>query len=190
MHRPSPFDVPCGCSHFGSQPTRSTPGCRNGAQRSRPNRSPVRRTCAAPSSHPERLGATTHNGDVWWSEFGVPFETKLATSVSTTSLAVAIGGEVNMALVIDEAHEVFGFFRRSGVDVTQESIQREGICTDQIRRIMDGLRRHTVQKYSLTELFICVYSVYTDGRLCNFTIRQAAHVFPDHGPNQAAHCCR
>jgi hypothetical protein len=49
-----------------------------------------------------------------------------------------------MALVIDEAHEVFGFFRRSGVDVTQESIQREGICTDRIRRIMDGLRRHTV----------------------------------------------
>jgi hypothetical protein len=56
---------------------------------------------------------------------GCHLKIKLATSVSTTSLAVAIGGDVNVTLVIDEAYKIFGFLRRSGVDVTQESIQRE-----------------------------------------------------------------
>ena len=70
---------------------------------------------------------------------GCHLKTKLATSVSTTSLTVAIGGEVNVAPVIDEAYEVFGFLRRSGVDVAQKSIQREGARPDQIRRILDRL---------------------------------------------------
>jgi hypothetical protein len=38
---------------------------------------------------------------------------KLATSVSTTSFAVAAGGEVNLALLINEAYKLFGFLRRS-----------------------------------------------------------------------------
>jgi hypothetical protein len=44
---------------------------------------------------------------------------KLATSVSTTSLAVAIGAEVSVALLIDAADELFGFLFRPWVDVTQ-----------------------------------------------------------------------
>ena len=74
----------------------------------------------------------------------MPLENKAGTSVSTTSLAVAIGGEVNVTLVIDEAYEVFRFLRRSWVDVAQESIQREGAGSDQVGRILDGLWRHAI----------------------------------------------
>jgi hypothetical protein len=42
---------------------------------------------------------------------------KLETSVSTISLVIAPGGEVNGALLIDAAYEVFGFPRRTRVDV-------------------------------------------------------------------------
>lgn len=66
-------------------------------------------------------------------------KTKLATSVSTTSLAVAAGGEVHAALVIDEAYEGFGFLRRSWVDVAQKAIQRERARPDQVRRIYERL---------------------------------------------------
>jgi hypothetical protein len=52
-------------------------------------------------------------------------KTKLATSVSTTSLAVTDGGEVSVALLIDEAYEVFRFRRRSRIDVAQQTFQRE-----------------------------------------------------------------
>jgi hypothetical protein len=54
---------------------------------------------------------------------GCHLKTKLATSVSTTSLAVAVGGEVNVALLIDAAYEVFGFLHRARVDVAQQAIQ-------------------------------------------------------------------
>jgi hypothetical protein len=70
---------------------------------------------------------------------GCHLKIKLATSVSTTSLAVAVGGEVSVALVIDEAYEVFGFFRRSRVNVAQQSIQREGSFSDQIGWVFGGL---------------------------------------------------
>ncbi len=56
-----------------------------------------------------------------------------------TSLAVAIGGEVKVALLIDKADEVFGFLRRSMVDVAQQAIQREGAGPYQIGWIFDGL---------------------------------------------------
>ena len=69
---------------------------------------------------------------------------KLATSVSTTSLAVTVGREVNVALVIDEAYEIFGFFRRSRINVAQESIQREGTRPNQVGRIFDGLWWQTI----------------------------------------------
>jgi len=45
--------------------------------------------------------------------------------VSTTNLAVAVGGDVNVALFIDEAGERFGFLNRSRVYVAQQAIQRE-----------------------------------------------------------------
>jgi hypothetical protein len=63
----------------------------------------------------------------------------LAPSVSTTSLAVAIGGNVKMAPLIDEAYEVFGFFRRAGVDVAQQPLEREGVRPKQVRWFFDGL---------------------------------------------------
>jgi hypothetical protein len=44
---------------------------------------------------------------------------KLATSVSTTGLAVAAGSEVKVALLIDEANESLGFLRRTRIDVAQ-----------------------------------------------------------------------
>jgi hypothetical protein len=50
---------------------------------------------------------------------GCHLKTKLATSVSTSSLAVAVGGDVNVALLIDAAYEGFRFLRRSRVDVAQ-----------------------------------------------------------------------
>ena len=69
---------------------------------------------------------------------------KLATSVSTTSLAVAIGGEVNMALLIDAAYEFLGFLLRPWIDVAQQTIQREYAGSDQVGRVLDGLWRHTI----------------------------------------------
>src|SRR5438874_4328761 len=70
---------------------------------------------------------------------GCHLKIKLATSVSTTSLAVAIGGEVNVALLIDAAYELFGFLRRPRVDVAQQTIQREGAGPDQVGRVLHGL---------------------------------------------------
>jgi len=55
---------------------------------------------------------------------------KLATSVSTTSLVVPVGAEVNVALLIDAADELFGFLLRPRVDVAQQPIQREGAAAD------------------------------------------------------------
>src|SRR5260370_7391504 len=78
------------------------------------------------------------------SKFGIPLETKRATSVSTISLAVAVGGEVKMALPIDAVYEIFGFLRRARVDVAQQPIQRERAAPDQVRRIFDGLWGHTI----------------------------------------------
>ena len=56
---------------------------------------------------------------------GCHLKTKLATSVSTTNRAVAVGGDVNVTLLIDEAYERFGFLHRSRVYVAQQAIQRE-----------------------------------------------------------------
>lgn len=64
----------------------------------------------------------------------------MATSVSTASLAVTVGGEVNVALVIDEAYEIFRFLRRPLVNVGQESIQREGSRPNQVGWSFDRLR--------------------------------------------------
>jgi len=50
---------------------------------------------------------------------GCHLKMKLATSVSTTSLAVAIGGEVSVTLLIDAANELFGFLLRPWVGVAQ-----------------------------------------------------------------------
>jgi len=70
---------------------------------------------------------------------GCHLKIKLATSVSTTNLAVAVGGDVRAALLINEAYEAFGFLRRSRIDVAQEPIERERSSTNQIGRIFDGL---------------------------------------------------
>jgi hypothetical protein len=51
-------------------------------------------------------------------------------TVSTTSLSVAVGGEVNVALLIDAAYEVFRFLRGARVDVAQQALQREGAHSD------------------------------------------------------------
>jgi hypothetical protein len=64
---------------------------------------------------------------------------KLARSVSTTSLAVAFGGEVGTALLIDEAHEGFGFFGRSRIDVAQQPVEIERVYPDEVGRSFDGL---------------------------------------------------
>jgi hypothetical protein len=47
--------------------------------------------------------------------------------------------EVNVALLIDDAYESFGFLRRSRVDVAQQTLQGEWGGPDQIRWIFDGL---------------------------------------------------
>ena len=49
-----------------------------------------------------------------------------------------------MALLIDAAYELFGFRRRPWVDMAQQPIQRERSGPDQIRRIFDLLRWHTI----------------------------------------------
>ena len=49
---------------------------------------------------------------------------------TTTSLVVAVGGEVNVALAIDAADELFGFLTRPWVDVAQQPIQREGATSN------------------------------------------------------------
>ena len=64
---------------------------------------------------------------------------KLATSVSTTSLAVVFGGDVNAALLIDEAYEGFGFFSRSRIDVAQQSIEIGREDPDQVGQVLNGL---------------------------------------------------
>jgi len=75
---------------------------------------------------------------------GCHLKTKLATSVSTTNLAVVFGGDVSAALLIDEADEGFGYFCWSRIDVTQQPIQIERAGPDQIGRIFDGLWWYTV----------------------------------------------
>ncbi|MGB7719990.1 MAG: hypothetical protein WBL65_08820 [Bryobacteraceae bacterium] len=64
---------------------------------------------------------------------------KLATSVSTTSLAVDFGGEVRTALLIDEAYVGFGFFGRSRIDVAQQPVEIERACPNEVRRILNRL---------------------------------------------------
>jgi hypothetical protein len=66
-------------------------------------------------------------------------KTKLATSVSTTSLAIAAGGDVTVALLIDEADEVFRFSSHSRIDVAQQTFERKGTCPNQVGRILDWL---------------------------------------------------
>ena len=61
------------------------------------------------------MSAPQHGG----ANSGCHLKMKLATSVSTTSLAVAVGGEVKMALRMDEAYEGFGFLDGRRVDMTQ-----------------------------------------------------------------------
>ena len=64
--------------------------------------------------------------------------------MSTTNLAVAFGGDVSTALLIDEADEGLGFFRWSRIDVAQQPIQTERAGPDQGGRILDGLWRYAV----------------------------------------------
>jgi hypothetical protein len=64
--------------------------------------------------------------------------------VSTTSLAVAVGGDVKVALLIDEVYEGFRLLRWSRVDMAQQAIQRECAGPDQTGRIFDGLFRYTI----------------------------------------------
>jgi hypothetical protein len=70
---------------------------------------------------------------------GCHLKMKLATSVSTTSLAVAFGGEVRTALLIDEAYVGFGFFGRSRIDVAQQAVEIERACPDEVRWILNRL---------------------------------------------------
>src|SRR5438874_11383152 len=74
---------------------------------------------------------------------GCHLKVELATSVSTTSLAVAIGGEVNVALLIDAAYELFGFLLGPRGNMAQQTIERERTGPDQVGRILDWLWRHT-----------------------------------------------
>lgn len=60
---------------------------------------------------------------------------KLATSVSTTNLAVAIG----VTLVIYAADEIFGFLRRTRIHVTQQLVQRKHAGPYEVGRILDRL---------------------------------------------------
>jgi hypothetical protein len=69
----------------------------------------------------------------------LPRKSRLATSVSTTSLAVAFGGEVRTALLIDEAYVGFGFFGRSRIDVAQQPVEIERACPNEVRRILNRL---------------------------------------------------
>jgi len=62
---------------------------------------------------------TAQNIDIPRRKFGVPLKRKLATSVSTTSLAVAVGGDVSTTLLIDGSYECFGLFRWARIDVGQ-----------------------------------------------------------------------
>ncbi len=54
----------------------------------------------------------------------MPLENE-ADNVRVNDSLVALGGDVNVALLIDEANEGFGFLRWSGVDMAQQTIQRE-----------------------------------------------------------------
>jgi hypothetical protein len=49
-----------------------------------------------------------------------------------------------VALPIDAAYELLGFLLRPWVDVAQQAIERERTGPDQVGRIIDGLRRHTI----------------------------------------------
>lgn len=80
---------------------------------------------------------------------GCHLKIELATSVSTTNLAVAFGGDVSTALLINEPDEGFGFLRWARVNVTQQAVQAEGGGADQVGRILDGLWWHSVQPGTL-----------------------------------------
>ena len=90
-----------------------------------------------------RLGAAIGRGRAG-ANSGCHLKIKPATSVSTTSLAAAIGGEVDVALLIDAAYELLGFLPGPWVDVAQQTIQRERAAPDQIGRIFDGLSWRTI----------------------------------------------
>ena len=94
--------------------------------------------CQGHNSKPRMI--LTYSG----AKLGCRLKTKLATSVSTTSLAVAFGGDVSTALLIDEADEGFGFFRGSRIDVAQQPFQAKRAGPDQVGRIFDGLWWYTV----------------------------------------------
>ena len=50
-----------------------------------------------------------------------------------------MGGGASVALLIDTAYELFGFPRRSGIDVAQRTIEREALRPNQAKWIFDGL---------------------------------------------------
>lgn len=64
--------------------------------------------------------------------------------MSTTSLAVAVGGDVSVALLIDQVHESLGLLRRAWVYVSQQAIQGAPASANQARRIVNGLGRCSV----------------------------------------------
>ena len=68
---------------------------------------------------------------------GCHLNTKLATSVSMTSRAVSVGGDVSMALLIDTANELLGFLGWSWIDVAQQPVEGERIASHQVPRILD-----------------------------------------------------
>jgi hypothetical protein len=70
---------------------------------------------------------------------GCHLKMKLATSVSTTSLAAVFGGEVRTTLLIDEAYVGFGFFGGSRIDMAQQSVEIERADPDEVHRIFDRL---------------------------------------------------
>ncbi len=129
--RQSSFGVLCACSDFERRPTSSTAGCQCAVPKNRKDTFLAPPICVVPISHQGhwRISATVMNettnleprriATYWAANSGCHLKMKLATSVSTTSLAVAVGGEVAMALLIDAAYELFGFLLRSRIDVAQ-----------------------------------------------------------------------
>ena len=75
---------------------------------------------------------------------GCHLKIKLATSVSTTDLAVELGGDVCTALLINKADEGFRFFRWPRINVAQQPIEAERASPEQVGRVFDGVWWHTI----------------------------------------------
>jgi hypothetical protein len=54
---------------------------------------------------------------------GCDLKIKLATSVSITSLDVGLGGDVDVALLIDQAYEGLSLLDGARIDVAQQPVQ-------------------------------------------------------------------